>query len=108
MFSMIFRQPIARVVRAEGNFALLRGVGDDAHFGAAEVIVEEVLEPHAGDEEEVPRIFRLAPLLGVLEGAVRVPSFRISSVVLASEPQDLSNFLPQVNQRQAGRRFNGL
>src|SRR5580700_3110214 len=37
------------VVSAEGDFALLRGVGDDAHFGAAEVVVEKILEPHAGD-----------------------------------------------------------
>ena len=46
----------ARVVRAEGNFTLLRGVRDDAHFRAAEIVVEQILEPHAGDEQEVPRI----------------------------------------------------
>jgi formylmethanofuran dehydrogenase subunit A len=45
-----------RVVRAEGNFALLRGVRDDAHFGAAEIVVEQILEPHARDQQEVPRI----------------------------------------------------
>src|SRR5258708_5451411 len=38
------------VVCAEGNFALLRGVRDDAHFRAAEIVVKEILEPHAGDE----------------------------------------------------------
>src|SRR5438876_7608075 len=32
----------ARVVRAEGDFALLRGVGNDAHFGAPEVVVEKI------------------------------------------------------------------
>jgi len=32
MFSMIWRQAYARVVGAEGDFALLRGVGNDAHF----------------------------------------------------------------------------
>src|SRR5271169_3870903 len=59
----------ARVVGAEGNFALLRGVRDDAHFGAAEVVVEKILEPHTGDEEEVPRI--LAALHGVVNLAIR-------------------------------------
>src|SRR5208282_3756872 len=54
----------ARVVGAEANFALLRGVRNDAHFGAAEVVVEKILEPHAGDEEEIPRI--LAALHGVI------------------------------------------
>src|SRR6266699_6039113 len=38
------------VVRAEGNLTLLRRVRDDAHFGAAEVIVEQILEPHSRDE----------------------------------------------------------
>ena len=27
-------------------------IGDDAHFGAAEVVIEEVLKPHAGNEEQ--------------------------------------------------------
>ncbi len=45
-----------RVVGAEGNLALLRAVGDDAHLRAAEVVVEQVLEPHARDEQEGPGI----------------------------------------------------
>src|SRR5580700_1249664 len=59
----------AGVVRAEGNLTLLRGVGNDAHFGAAEIVIEKVLEPHAGDKQEVPRIF-LAALHGIFERAV--------------------------------------
>ena len=46
----------AGVVGAEADFAFLRGVGDDALLGAAEVVVEQILEPHAGDEEEVPAV----------------------------------------------------
>src|SRR6201996_3708696 len=46
----------AGVVRAEADLAFLRGVRDDALLGAAEVVVEQILEPHAGDEEEVPAI----------------------------------------------------
>ena len=48
----------AGVVRAEGNLAFLRGVGNDALFGAAEIVVEQILEPHAGDEQEVPAVRR--------------------------------------------------
>src|SRR6202042_543785 len=58
----------ACVVGAEADLALLCGVGDDALLGAAEVVVEEVLEPHAGDEEEVPTV--AAALCDVFHGAV--------------------------------------
>src|SRR5262249_29306309 len=44
------------VVGAEGNLALLRGIRNDAHLGTPEVVVEEILEPHACDEQEVPAI----------------------------------------------------
>src|SRR6185369_12278689 len=43
-----------RVVRAERNLTFLRAVRDDAHFSAAEVVVEEILEPHSSDKQEVP------------------------------------------------------
>src|SRR5262249_46932356 len=46
----------ARVVRAERNLALLRSVRNDALLGAAEVVVEQVLEPHTRDEQEVPPV----------------------------------------------------
>src|SRR5437763_495029 len=57
----------AGVVGAEADFTLLGGVRNDAHFSAAEIIVEKILEPHAGDEKEVPRI-GLAALHGVFIG----------------------------------------
>ena len=40
----------AGVVGAEGNFAFLGSVRDDALLGAPEVIVVKILEPHTGDE----------------------------------------------------------
>ena len=46
----------AGVVRAEADLAHLRAVRDDAHLGAAEVVVEEILEPHPGDEEHAPLV----------------------------------------------------
>ena len=45
MCSMMLRQPMP-----------VGAVRDDAHLGSAEVVVEKILEPHARDEEEVPRI----------------------------------------------------
>src|SRR5258707_8910724 len=60
----------AGVVRAEGNFALLRGVRNDAHLGAAEVVVGPILKTHPRDEEEVPRV-GLAALHTVFLGARR-------------------------------------
>ena len=44
------------VVGAERNLTLLGSVRDDAHFGPAEIVIEQVLKPHAGNEEEIPRI----------------------------------------------------
>ena len=58
----------ARVVGAEADLAFLRRVRNDAALGAAEVVVEQVLEPHAGDEQEVPAV--RAALLDVRHRAV--------------------------------------
>ncbi len=44
----------AGVVRAERDFPELGAVRNDAHFGAAKVVVEEVLKPHAGHEQKAP------------------------------------------------------
>src|SRR5712671_3008997 len=58
----------AGVVRAEGNLAFLRRVRDDALLGTPEIVVEQILEPHARDEQEIPAI--LAALLDIFHGAV--------------------------------------
>src|SRR5215831_18955061 len=58
----------AGVISAEADFAFLRGVRNDALLGAPEVVVIEILEPHAGDEQEVPAIG--AALLDVLDSAI--------------------------------------
>ena len=39
-----------RVVGAETDLALLGAVRNDAHLSAPEVVVKQILEPHAGDE----------------------------------------------------------
>ena len=75
----------ARVVRAERNLAFLRSVGDHAHLRAPEVVVEQVLEPHAGDEQEVPRI---------------VPAGGALAVVLAAQGERLVELLQQVEHRE--------
>src|SRR6185437_3115776 len=43
----------ARVVGAEADFTFLRSIRNDALLGTAEVVVEQILEPHAGNEQEV-------------------------------------------------------
>src|SRR5689334_23378133 len=42
------------IVSAERDLPELGAVRDDAHFGAPEVVVEEILKPHAGHEQEAP------------------------------------------------------
>src|SRR5215469_8017328 len=60
----------ARVVRAEADFTHLRAVRNDAHLGATKIVVEEILEPHAGDEEGAPLEFvRVARVLADLFSA---------------------------------------
>jgi hypothetical protein len=46
---MICRQPTPVLVSAKRNFAFLRAVWNDAHFGAAKIVVEKVLKPHSFD-----------------------------------------------------------
>src|SRR5690242_16057557 len=58
----------AGIVRAEGNLAFLRGVGNNALLGAPEIIIKQVLEPHARDEQEIPAIGAALP--DVLDSAV--------------------------------------
>src|SRR5947199_6632534 len=69
----------SRVVRAEGDFAKLRRIRDDAHLRAAEVVVEQILDPHSRHEQEVPRI--AATPLDVVHCAVA----RDFSVTLAGQ-----------------------
>src|SRR5437879_10522042 len=89
------------VIRAEGNLALLRGVRNDAHFRAAEVVIEQILEPHPRDEQEVPRI-ALPALHGVFVGALR----RCASVLrfgLLRQCPRLVKFLEEVIQLETLR-----
>ena len=92
----------AGVVGAEGDFAFLRGVRDDALLGAAEVVVEEILEPHAGDEEEVPAIG--AALFNVGHGAVGLHR----AVVALGGAGELVELLQQVHDAHVRRRFERI
>src|SRR5208283_849359 len=96
----------AGVVGTEADFALLRAVGDDAHFGAAEVVVEEILEPHPRDEQEVPGILRAA-LHGVFVGALGRSLAILGCGTLGKRPS-LIKFLEEVVQLQALGTFKGL
>ena len=61
----------AGVVSAEGDFAFLSAVRNDAHFRAAEIVVEEILKPHALDAEHAPDVvgisgvFRLHAIVAI-------------------------------------------
>jgi len=46
----------SRVIGAEGDFSFLGREGNDASFGSPEIVVKEILEPHTGDEEEIPPV----------------------------------------------------
>ena len=89
----------AGVVGAEGNLTLLRGIRDDAHLGAAEVVVEQILEPHARDEQEVPAI--RAAYLDVPLGSVRADA----PIIVPSRAERLVEFLQQIDELEVGRRL---
>src|SRR6202795_1374512 len=95
----------AGVVCAEGNFTLLRGVRNDAHFGAAEVVVKKILEPHTGDKEEIPRI--LAALHGVFNTAIWGSAAVLGGGLLRQGP-GLVEFLEKVVEFQTFGAFEGL
>ena len=91
--------PDPGVVGAERDLPFLRRVRDDAALGAAEVVVEEVLEPHAGHEQEVPSIG--PALLDVGAG----PVARDLPVVSARRAKGLVELLHQIRQLEMRRRF---
>src|SRR6266404_1916856 len=49
----------ARVVSAEGNLTFLRAVGNHAHLCATEVVIKQILKPHALDTENAPDVVRI-------------------------------------------------
>ena len=91
----------AGVVGAEGDLPFLRGIRDDAALGAAEVVVEQILEPHAGDEQEVPAV--AAALMDVRDGAVGGDL----AVVVAARAERLVELLHQVDELEVRRRLEG-
>src|SRR5690349_24962872 len=84
----------SRIVGAEGNLAFLRAVRDDAHFGATEIVVEEILEPHSRDKQEVPAI-RTA-LLDIIFAAIAADL----AVVLTSQAKRLVKLLEEFVKRE--------
>ena len=90
------------VVGAEADLTFLRGVGDDALLGAAEVGVEEILEPHAGDEQEIPAIGAADVNVGL--GAVAFDG----AVVLAGGAEGLIHLLDHVSDLEVGGCLEGI
>ncbi len=87
------------VVGAEGNLAFLRAVRNDAHFRAAEVVVEEILEPHSRDKQEVPAI-RTA-LLDVIFTTIATDF----AVILTGQAKRLVELLEELVKRELRRRL---
>src|SRR5215204_522778 len=88
-----------RVVSTEGNLTFLSTVGNDTHLGASEIVVEEILEPHSGDEEEVPTIG--TTLIDVLYTAVATDL----TVILTSQAKRLVKLLKELVKRKLRGRL---
>src|SRR5207249_10522881 len=80
------------VVSTEGNLSLLSGIGNDAHFCSTEVVIKQILEPHACNEQEIPWI--LAAFHDVVQSAV---PFDIT-VILSRQGEGLIKLLQKINQ----------
>src|SRR5437868_1684057 len=80
----------SRVVSAERDFAFLRAVRNDAHFCATEIVVEEILEPHARNEQEVPTVG--PTLLNVALSAIAAHP----AVILTTQAKRLIELLEQL------------
>ena len=80
------------VVGTEGNFTFLRGIRNNALLCAPEIVIEQILEPHAGNKQEVPTV--LAPLDHVINRAIR-PDL---AVVAPAHVVVLVEFLQQIHQ----------
>src|ERR1051326_56577 len=89
----------ARVVSTEGDLAFLSAIRDDAHFCATEIIVEEILEPHTRDEQEVPAI--RTTLLNVSLTAIAADF----TVVLTGQAKRLVKLLEELIQSKLRRRL---
>src|SRR5262245_5649446 len=48
--------PHTSLTCAKLDLTLLCRIRNDAHFGATEIVIEEVLEPHSRQEEDVPAV----------------------------------------------------
>src|SRR3954463_11148780 len=93
----------AGVIRAEGDLPLLCRVRNDAALRAPEVVVEQVLEPHAGDEQEVPAI--AAALLLILDRAIAADAAVGAVVRLPRRPERLVELLHEVDELEVGWRL---
>src|SRR5262245_40254078 len=51
------------VVSAERDLAFLSAVWNYAHLGTAEVVVEQILEPHSLNTQHAPNVVRFARML---------------------------------------------
>src|ERR1700754_1064955 len=94
------------VVSAEGYFAFLRRVWNDALLGPAEIVVEQILEPHAGDKQEVPAIF--TALVDVFHGSVASYLAITAGLRRLTHAETLVKLRHQVRQLEMSRSFERI
>src|SRR5262249_26825586 len=85
--------------------AFLRGIRNNALLGAPEIVVVKVLEPHAGDEQEVPAV--LATLLDVFDGAFAV-NLAILCVGVLAGAKRLVHLLDEISYAEMFRRLERI
>src|SRR5213076_580952 len=70
----------------------LRSVRNDALLGPSEIIIEQILEPHARDKQKVPAI--LTPLHDIVNRPVRTNL----AIILSSSVEVLVELLQKIHQ----------
>src|SRR6266478_1723304 len=89
----------ACVICTEGDLAFLSSVRDNAHLRATKIIVEEVLEPHAGDEKKIPTICTTLLNIGLATVAAHL------AIIFACQTKRLVKLFKELIKRKLRRRF---
>ena len=94
------------VVCTERNLTKLRRVRNDAHLGAAEIVIEQILEPHARDEQEVPAVG--AALLNVFDRPIALDPAVPAVLRFRGRAERLVEFLQQIGELEMRRRVERI
>src|ERR1700756_1164100 len=90
------------VVSAKGNLSLLRSVGDNALLGPAEIVFEQILEPLARHEQQVPAVAPAA------EDVSHRPLARDVAIIAPGCAQSLIEFSQHIERTEMGGRAESV